>query len=192
METTDAGIGHRSEKDGRSPQGGLRTCLTPDAAITLHWAVGRRCAADAGDDSEVTWASMLSADVGTLVPFHIYDEVHQFIECGPSGNEVKTIKEIGTTNSQPNVIEPKPTIIPPLPTTGASPLEMSWQMTGSWPPWCASTPRDSRFSMEGRDLESICKAAVRRIDECLEEAAELVKSIQLSRNGRRESTTQGL
>ena len=33
---------------------------------------------------------------------------------------------------------------------------------------------------------------VRRIDECLEEAAKLVNAIQLLRNGRRESTTQGL
>ena len=79
METTDAGIGHRSEKDGRSPQGGLRTCLTPDAAITLHWAVGRRCAADAGDDSERARVSMLCADVGTQVPFHTDDEVHRLI-----------------------------------------------------------------------------------------------------------------
>ena len=46
--------------------------------------------------------------------------------------------------------------------------------------------------MEGRDLESICQAAVRRIDECLGEAAEVVKSIQLSRSGRRESTKQEL
>ena len=31
-----------------------------------------------------------------------------------------------------------------------------------------------------------------RIDECLVEAAQVVKSIQLSQNGRRESTKQGL
>ena len=99
METTDAGIGHHAEQDGRSPQGGLGTCLTPDAAITLHWAVGRRCAADAGDDSEVTWASMLSADVGTLVPSHTDDEVHRFIVCGTSrSEEVKTTKGFYTSN----------------------------------------------------------------------------------------------
>ena len=46
--------------------------------------------------------------------------------------------------------------------------------------------------MEGRDLESICQAAVQRIGECLAEASEVVKSIQLSQNGRRESTKQGL
>ena len=67
-----------------------------------------------------------------------------------------------------------------------------WQSTGSWPPWCASPSKDSSFLTEGRDLESRCQAAVQRIDECLEEAAELVKSSQLSRNGRRESTMQEL
>ena len=46
--------------------------------------------------------------------------------------------------------------------------------------------------MEGNDLESICRAAVKRIDESLAEAAEVVKSIQLSRIGRREPMKQGL
>ena len=69
---------------------------------------------------------------------------------------------------------------------------MDWQTTGSWPPWCASPSKDSSFPTEGRDLESICKAAERRIDECLGEVAELVKSTQLLQNGRRESTTQEL
>ena len=40
--------------------------------------------------------------------------------------------------------------------------------------------------MEGRDLESICKAVLRRIDECLKEATEVVKSIQLSQIGSHE------
>ena len=35
-------------------------------------------------------------------------------------------------------------------------------------------PSPRRFPMEGRDLESICRAAVRRIDECLAEAAEVI------------------
>ena len=154
---------------------------------------GRRCDADAGDDSTVIQAEMLAAEVGTLVPYHIDDEVHRLIVCGPSrSEEVKTTTGLYSSNSQPNVIRPTPKPRTTLPTTGASPLEMSWQSTGSWPPLCASTPRDSRFPMEGRDLESTCKAAVRRIDECLEEAAEVVKSIQLSRKGRRESTTPGL
>ena len=63
---------------------------------------------------------------------------------------------------------------------------MSWQSTGSWPPSCARTTRDIRFPVEGYDLESICKAALRRIDECLKEAAEVVKSIQLSQIGSHE------
>ena len=46
--------------------------------------------------------------------------------------------------------------------------------------------------MEGRDLESICRAAVQRIDLCLTEAAEVVKSIQNSRIGRRELMKQEL
>ena len=186
METTDAGIGHQLKKDGRSPHGDFGTCLIQDAAITLLWAVGRRCAADAGDDSECARASMLSADVGTLVPFHTDDEVHRFIVCGSSGSEVKTIKETGTQSSQPNVIRPTPKPRTTLPTTGASPPKSDWQPTGSWPPWCASPTKDSSFPTEGQDLESICKAAVRRIDECLAEAAEVVKSIQLSRSGRHE------
>ena len=99
MEPTDASIGHQLKEDGRSPHGDIRTCLIKDAAITLHWAVGRRCAADAGDDSDVTWASMTGAEVETQVPSHTDDEVHRFIACGTSEKEeVKTIKECGTTN----------------------------------------------------------------------------------------------
>ena len=45
--------------------------------------------------------------------------------------------------------------------------------------------------MEGRDLESICRTAVKRIDECLAEA-EVVKSIQNSQIGRHEPMNQGL
>ena len=94
METTDAGIGLQLKKDGRSPQSDIGTCLIKDAAITLHWAVGRRCAADAGDDSDRTRTSMLGADVGTPVPFHIDDEVHRLIACGTSrSEEIKTPME---------------------------------------------------------------------------------------------------
>ena len=171
METTDAGIGHQLKKEelGRSPHGDIGTCLIKDAAITLHWAVGRRCAADAGDDSDGIRASMPGADVGTLVPFHINDEVHRFIACGTSrSEEVKTTKGFYTSNLQPNVIEPNTTTRPSLPNTRASPPTMDWQPTGSWPPWCASPSKDSSFPTEGCDFESICQAAVRRIHECLE------------------------
>ena len=192
MEPTDASIGHQLKKDGRSPHGDFGTCLIQDAAITLFWAVGRRCAADAGDDSECARVSMQRADVGTLVPFHIDDEVHRFIACGPSrSEEVKTSTVIHTSNSQPNVIEPNTSIRPTLSTAGASTPKMDWESTGSWPPGCASPSKYSSFPTEGRDLESICQATVRGIDEYLEEASEIVKSIQFSRNVRRESTMQG-
>ena len=47
--------------------------------------------------------------------------------------------------------------------------------------------------MEGLDdLESICRAAVWRIDQCLAEAAKVVKSIQISRIGRHKTMKQGL
>ena len=46
--------------------------------------------------------------------------------------------------------------------------------------------------MEGHDLESTCRAAVQRIDECLTEAAEVVNSIELSRIGRRDPMKQEL
>ena len=193
MEPTEASIGHHfKEVLGRSPHGEIRTCLIKDAAITLHWAVGRRCAADAGDDSDDTWARQAEAEVGTQVPHHIDDEVHRLIACGHSRSEVKTTQGFFSSDSQPNVIRPTPKPRTSFSTTGASPPKKDWQTTGSWPPWCASPSKDSSFPMEGRDLESICKAAVRRIDECLEEAAEVIKSIQLSWNGRRESTTRGL
>ena len=68
MEPTDASIGHQLKGNGRSPQSGIRTYPIKDAAITLHWAVGRRCAADAGDDSDVTWASMTGAEVEISIP----------------------------------------------------------------------------------------------------------------------------
>ena len=102
MEPTEASIGHHfKEVPGRSPQSEIRTCLIKDAAITLHWAVGRRCAADVGDDSDGTWASKAGAEVGTQVPSHIDDEVHRFIACGTSGSEeVKTTKGFYTSNSQ--------------------------------------------------------------------------------------------
>ena len=109
METTDTGIGHQLKKEGRSPHGGFGTCLIQNAAITLSWAVGRRCAADAGDDSDGTRASKAGAEVGTHVPFHTDDEVHRFIACGTSrSEEVKTTKGFYTSNSQPNVIRPTP------------------------------------------------------------------------------------
>ena len=173
MEPTEARIG---QQNGRSPRGHFGTCLINEATVTPFWAAGRRRVADAGDDSTVIQAEMLAAKVGTLFPFHIDDEVHRLIACGPSrSEEVKTTNGFYSSNSQPNVIRPTPKPRTTLPTTGASPLEMSWQSTGSWPPLCASTPRDSRFPMEGRDLESICKAAVSSIDECLAEAAEVIK-----------------
>ena len=105
METIDAGFGQQLKKDERSPHGDIRTCLIKDEAITLHWAVGQRCAADAGDDSDGARMGMLGADVGTLVPFHIDDEVHRFIVCGTSrSEEFKTTKGFYTSNSQPTVI----------------------------------------------------------------------------------------
>ena len=189
MEPTEANIGHQR---GRSPQGDIGTCLLKDAAVTLHWAADQRRDAEVGDDSDGTWARQAEAEVGTQVPYHIDDEVHRFIACGTSRSEVKTTKGFYASNSQPTVIKPTPKPRITLPTTGASPPKKDWQTTGSWPPWCASPSLDSSFPTEGRDLESICKAAVRRIDECLAEAAEVVESIQLSRNGRRESTMQGL
>ena len=118
MEPTEANIGHQR---GRSPQGDIGTCLLKEAAVTPFWAAGRRCAADAGDDSEWTRARMLGADVGTLVPFHIDDEVHRFIVCGTSrSEEVKTTKGFYASNSQPTVIRPTPKPSTTLPTTGAS------------------------------------------------------------------------
>ena len=129
-----------------------------------------------------------------LVPFHIDGEVHRSVACGTSISrefKKKSTERIHTSNPQPTVIEPK-TELPtkPLSTTRASSHEMSWQSNGSWPPSYASATRESRFSMEGRDFESICKAAVRRLDQVLKKAAEVVKSIQLSRIGRREPIKQ--
>ena len=158
MEPTDASIGHQLKEDGRSPHGDIGTRLTKDVAITPFWAAGRRCAADAGDDSDRTRARMFGTEVGTPVPFHIDDEVHRFIACGPSrSKEVKTSTGIHTSNSQPNVIEPNTSIRPTLSTAGASPPKMDWESTGSWPPGCASPSKDSSFFKESRDLESICQ-----------------------------------
>ena len=175
MEPTEAIIGHHVNLGlGRSPHGDIGTCLLEEATVTLFWAADQRRDAEVGGDSDRTRASMLGAEVGTPVPFHIDDEVNRFIACGTSrSEEVKTTKGFYTSNSnsQPNVIEPNATTRPPLPTTGASPPKIDWQSTGSWPPWCASPSKDSSFPTEGRDLESICQAAVRRIDECLEVVA---------------------
>ena len=125
---------------------------------------------------------MMTAEVGTQVPFHIYGEMHRSVACDTSrSEEVRTTRQIYSSNSQTNVIEPKPTTTRTTLKTGASPLEMDWQSASLWPPRCAGPSQDSSFPMEGRDLKSICRAAVRRIDECLAEAAEVVKSIQLSR-----------
>ena len=55
-----------SKKMDDHPMVHIRTCLIKDAAITLHWAVGRRCAADAGDDSDGTWASKAGAEVDSV------------------------------------------------------------------------------------------------------------------------------
>lgn len=79
-------------------------------------------------------------------------------------------------------------------------FKCSWQSTGfhvnrlahGHPPSCTDTTCDNRFSIEGRDIESICRVTVLHIDKCLEETAELVKSIQLSLNGQREPIKQEL
>ena len=137
MEPTDASIGHQLKGNGRSPHGDIGTCLLKEAAVTPFWAADQRRDAEVGDDSDGIRASMLGADVGTLVPFHIDGEVHRSVECGTSGSEeVKTTGRIYTSNSQPNVIEPNTSTRPPVPTTGALSPKMDWQSTGSWPPWC--------------------------------------------------------
>ena len=172
-----------------SPQGDDGTYLFKEVIISLqHWAAGQRCITEVGDDSVGVDGrqSAMTASSRTQVPFHIDGEVHRSIACGTCRsrefNKKNTTEESTASNSHPIVIEPKnKTTTEPLFTTRASSHEMSWQSTGSWPPSCASSTRDSCFPMEGRDLESICKAAVQRIDEVLKEAAEVVKSIQLLR-----------
>ena len=165
METTPkASIGLKVKMGlERSPQGDDRTYLFKEVIITPFWAAGQRCITKVGDDSEVRRQSAMAADSRALVPSHIDREVHRSVACGTSRSrefKKKFTERVHTSSSQPIVIEPKhkPTTL--LSTTGASSLEISWQSTGSWPPSCDSTNRDSRFSMEGCELESICKAAV--------------------------------
>ena len=143
MDPTDASIGHHfKEVLGRSPQSEIGTCLVQDAAITLHWAVGRRCAADAGDDSDGTWANKLGAEVGTQVPCHIDDEVHRFIEGSViRSEEVKTTQGFYASDSQPNVIRPTPKPRTTLPTTGASPRSRTGKLLAHGHPGAPAPPR---------------------------------------------------
>ena len=88
MEPTEASIGLLVDTGlERSPHGDIGTCLIKEATVTLFWAADQRRDAEVGDDSDRTRASMLGAEVGTLVPFHIDGKVHRSVACGISRSE---------------------------------------------------------------------------------------------------------